>query len=77
MCRIGKNGGRVYRGSAASQAQPGDILIDDHTPNLHRWEAAGGTGIKWLNQVNGNNGCFEAPVAAQRSPGQVLDKAQR
>ena len=36
-----------------------DILVDDHTPNLTRWETAGGTGIKWLNGINGKNGRFE------------------
>lgn len=36
-----------------------DILVDDHTPNLKRWETAGGTGIKWLNGINGKNGRFE------------------
>ena len=36
-----------------------DILVDDHTPNLTRWETAGGTGVKWLNGINGKNGRFE------------------
>ena len=36
-----------------------DILVDDHTPNLKRWETAGGTGVKWLNGINGKNGRFE------------------
>ena len=36
-----------------------DVLIDDHTPNLQRWEISGGTGIKWLNGINGKNGRFE------------------
>ena len=55
-----------------------DILIDDHTPNLHRWEAAGGTGIKWLNQVNGNNGRFEgARLGSAEELRAVLDNASQ
>ena len=36
-----------------------DVLVDDHTPNLIEGEAAGGTGVKWLNGINGNGGRFE------------------
>lgn len=39
----------------------GDILVDDHTPNLIAWEKAGGTAIKWLNGINGLNGKFKGP----------------
>ena len=31
---------------------PTDILVDDHSPNLLRWQQAGGTGIKWCNKFN-------------------------
>lgn len=34
------------------------ILIDDFSKNLHRWEAAGGTGIKILNGINGTKGTW-------------------
>ena len=53
-----------------------DILIDDHTPNLHRWEEAGGIGVKWLNEINGNNGRFEgARVGSAAELRAVLDSA--
>ena len=29
-----------------------DILIDDHSPNLIKWEEAGGLGVKWINEIN-------------------------
>lgn len=29
-----------------------DILIDDHSPNLIKWEEAGGQGVKWINGIN-------------------------
>lgn len=35
-----------------------DVLIDDYSVNLIEWEAAGGTAIKWLNGINGNNHTF-------------------
>ncbi len=53
-----------------------DILIDDHTPNLHRWEEAGGLGVKWLNEINGNNGRFEGTrVGSTEELREVLDAA--
>lgn len=36
-----------------------DVLIDDYSINLIEWEAAGGTAIKWLNGINGNNNTFK------------------
>lgn len=36
-----------------------DILIDDYTPNLLAWEAAGGTGIKFMNGINGTKGTWD------------------
>lgn len=36
----------------------GDVLLDDYSVNLHDWEAAGGTGIKFLNGINGNYGTW-------------------
>ena len=35
-----------------------DILCDDHSPNLARWIASGGRGVKILNEVNGASGRF-------------------
>ena len=34
------------------------ILIDDFSTNLHRWKAAGGTGIKILNGINATKGTW-------------------
>lgn len=31
------------------------ILIDDHTPNLLSWTSHGGTGIKFVNEINRNH----------------------
>ena len=31
------------------------FLLDDHTPNLNGWVAAGGSGIKARNEINCNN----------------------
>lgn len=33
-------------------------LMDDLSKNLHEWEAAGGTGIKIYNGINGTNGTW-------------------
>ena len=35
-----------------------DILLDDHSPNLKAWIAAGGKAIKVLNEGNGTKGTF-------------------
>lgn len=35
-----------------------NILIDDFSRNLHAWEKAGFTGIKFLNGINGNHGTW-------------------
>lgn len=37
--------------------QPGDILMDDYSVNLHDWKAIG---IKVMNGVNGSNGTWAA-----------------
>ena len=72
----GKNKAEFIEAMLHRRLSRADILIDDHTPNLHRWEAAGGTGIKWLNQVNGNNGRFEgARVGSAEELRAVLDNA--
>ena len=74
----GKNKAEFIEAMLHRRLSRADILIDDHTPNLHRWEAAGGTGIKWLNQVNGNNGRFEgARVGSAEELRAVLDNASQ
>lgn len=53
-----------------------DILVDDHTPNLQCWEEAGGLGVKWLNGLNGKNGCFDGiRVGSTEDLRAVLDHA--
>jgi len=62
-----------------------DILVDDHTPNLIQWEEAGGTGIKWLNTINGLHGRFKGhrtgtvpgleSILMRRRRGQKFDRA--
>lgn len=35
------------------------VLLDDYSVNLHQWETSGGTAIKLLNGINGNNGTWK------------------
>lgn len=35
-----------------------DILLDDFSHHLHQWKAAGGTGLKLLNGINGTKGSW-------------------
>ena len=41
-----------------------DILIDDFSVNLIEWQNAGGTGIKYLNGVNGTKGSWKGPKSS-------------
>lgn len=43
----------VRNGADKAQYANGAILIDDYTPNLKKWEQAGGVAIKYLNGKNG------------------------
>ena len=46
-----------------------DVLCDDHSPNLARWIASGGRGIKILNEVNGVTGSFrDGPRVRVKTP---------
>lgn len=36
-----------------------DILIDDYSLNLQRWEQSGGIGIKLMNGINGTKGSWK------------------
>lgn len=37
------------------------VLLDDHSPNLKNWKAAGGTGIKVLNGWTGSGKNWQGP----------------
>lgn len=36
-----------------------DFLLDDYSKNLHEWVAAGGSGIKYVNDVNWTKGTWQ------------------
>ena len=38
-------------------------LVDDFSKNLHEWKESGGSGIKYLNGENGNNGTWKGAKA--------------
>ena len=46
------------KADAVDAFSEGDVLLDDHSPNLIRWVARGGRGVKILNGINGQNGSF-------------------
>ena len=48
-----------YGESKTQFMEPGDILVDDFSPNLREWEAAGGIGIKVYNGINGTKGTWK------------------
>jgi 5'(3')-deoxyribonucleotidase len=49
FCYVGENkADKVPNG-----IRKGDVLIDDYTHNLLLWEEVGGTGVKFINNVNG------------------------
>lgn len=52
----------VRSGNAKAQFAKGNILIDDHTPNLKEWHNKGGLAIKVLNGINGLNGSHKTFV---------------
>ena len=55
-----------------------DVLLDDYSMNLHAWELAGGTGVKLLNGVNGNNGTWHGPAVSRFStPEDIADYLHR
>ena len=42
------------------------ILLDDFTANLKQWESAGGTGIKYLNGINGTKGTWQGRAVSSQ-----------
>lgn len=53
----------------AAEAQRDDILVDDYTPNLKAWT---GTGIKFLNGINGTKGTWEGYVISGNSSSSIM-----
>jgi len=46
--------------AAISDFNSSDVLFDDYSSNLEKWNAAGGKAVKIINEVNGKNGTFKA-----------------
>lgn len=56
--------------------EPETELLDFMRDAMNRGEEAGGIGVKWLNEINGNNGRFEgARVSSAEELIAVLDSA--
>ena len=56
--------------------EPETELLDFVRDAMNRGEEAGGIGVKWLNEINGNNGRFEgARVSSAEKLRAVLDSA--
>ena len=53
---------------------PTDFLLDDFSKNLHEWVAAGGTGIKLRNGINGNNGTWKGHSVSRMLPPEEIAK---
>ena len=56
--------------------EPETELLDFMRDAMNRGEEAGGIGVKWLKEINGNNGRFEgARVSSAEKLRAVLDSA--
>ena len=56
ICPCGANKAEYAERKIGRKLRPYDVLLDDHTPNLLHWQAAGGSGIKFINEINGHGG---------------------
>lgn len=58
-----------------------DVLIDDYSGNLESWEAAGGTAVKCINELNGrgwNGTNFSGNMlSCEDSPETIVDAIKR
>lgn len=50
------------------------FLLDDYSANLHEWKEAGGTGIKLINGVNGNNGTWKDSTVSRFESAEKIAK---
>ena len=89
--KVGLNDRRVYFDMDGTIAKWRDVPVDEtRKPGyyaetelldfmrdaMNRGEEAGGIGVKWLNEINGNNGRFEgARVSSAEKLRAVLDSA--
>lgn len=48
------------------------ILLDDYSKNLHEWQAAGGTGIKLMNGINGTVGTWKGSAVSRFAKAQTI-----
>lgn len=52
----------------------GDVLLDDYSKNLREFEAAGGTPVKLLNDINESKGSFRGnAISKDSSPKEIED----
>lgn len=58
FCRCGENKAEMVR-SVVGKFDESCVLLDDYSINLHDWEKSGGTAVKLLNGINGNNGTWQ------------------
>ena len=51
-----------------------DVLLDDYSVNLHSWVAAGGTGLKLMNGINGTRGTWKGPKVSRFASAEAIAK---